>query len=71
MVSPLTLPHNCHSATICAVELTLDNDTKAIIISCYLPQSVDAHSLTCASLAQLPHTLPHSLIILGGDLQGR
>jgi hypothetical protein len=70
LVSPLTLPHTCHSATICAIALTLDNNTKATIILCYLSQTVEAHSLTCAALAQLPHTLPHSLIILGGDLQG-
>jgi hypothetical protein len=71
LVSPLTLPHTCHSATICAVGLTMDNDTKAAIIySCYLPQAVEVHSLTCAALVQLPHTHPHFLIILGDDLQG-
>jgi hypothetical protein len=70
LVSPLTLPHTCHSATICAVELTLGSGTNAAIISCYLPQTVDAHSLICAALAQLPHTLPHFLVIMGGNLQG-
>jgi len=70
LVSPLTLLHTCHSAKICSVELTLDNCTKATIISCYLSQTVEAHSLTCAALTQLPHTLPHSLIILGEYLQG-
>ena len=69
-MSPLTLPHNCPKAIICVVELTLFNGTKEVIISCYLPQTVEAHSNTCAALAQLPHTLPHPLIILGGDLQG-
>jgi hypothetical protein len=68
-MSPLTLPHTCHIAPICAIELSLDNGTKAAIISCYLSQTVEAHSLTCAALAQLPHTLTHSLIILGGDFQ--
>ena len=38
---------------------------QATIISCYLPQTVEAHSLTCATLAQQPHNLPHSLIIFG------
>ena len=46
LVSPLTLPHTCHNATKCAFELALDNGIKAPIISCYLPQKVDAHSLT-------------------------
>ena len=68
LVSPLTLPHTCHRATVCAVELTMDNGTKAAIISCYIPQTVEAHSLTYAALAQLPRTLTHSLIILGGSL---
>ena len=67
---PLTIPHNCPSATIRAVELILFNGTKAAIISCYRPQTVEAHSHTCVALAQLPHTFPHPLIILGGDLRG-
>ncbi len=61
---------NCPSATICALELTLLNGTKEAIISCYLPQKVEAHSATCDAVSQLPHILPHSLIILGGDMQG-
>jgi hypothetical protein len=70
LVSPLTLSQKCPSATICAVELTLHNSSKVAIISWYLPQTVEAQSNTCDALSQLPHTLPHSLIILGGDLQG-
>jgi hypothetical protein len=70
MASPLTLPHTCHSATICEVELTLNNGTKAAIIYCYFPQSIETHSLTCGALANLPQPLPHSFIIIGGDLQG-
>ena len=65
-VSPLILPIDCPGDN---VELTLFDGTKAAIISCYLPPTVEAHSNTCATLAQLPHTLPHPLIILGGDLQ--
>ena len=70
LVCPLTLPINCPRATTYVVELTLVYGTKAAIISCYLPQPVEAHSNTCAILAQLPHTLSHPLIILGGDLHG-
>jgi hypothetical protein len=69
LVSPLTLPQTCLSATICAVELRLPNTTKVAIISCYLPQTLEAHAITCNALSQLSHTVPHSLIILGGDLQ--
>ena len=67
---PLTRPQTCPSATTCAVGLTLLNGTKATIVSCYLPQTSEAHSINCDALSQLPHTLPHSLVILGGDLQG-
>ena len=70
MVSPLTLPQTYPSATSCAVELTLLNGAKAAIVSCDLPQTLKAHAITCDALSQLPHTLPHSLIILGGSLQG-
>ena len=65
LVSPLNLPRNCRSATTCAVELTFFNGTKAAIISYYLPQMVEANSITCDAMSQLPHSLPHSLIILG------
>ncbi len=70
LVSPLTLPQNCPRATTCAVELTLLDGSKAAIISCYLPQTTEAHAVTCEAQSQLPRTLPHSIIIMGGDLQG-
>ena len=60
-MSPLILPHTCHVATIRAVDITLYNGPKAAIISCYLPQTVEAHSLTCAALAQLYPTPSHIL----------
>jgi len=66
LASPLNLPHNCPSETMCAVELTLLHGDKIAIISCYLPQAVEAHSTTCDALSELKNTLPHSLIILGG-----
>jgi len=69
-VSPLILPHNCPCATTCAVELTLPNGVEAAIVSCYLSQTLEAHVITFDALSQLPQTLPHSLVILGGDLQG-
>jgi hypothetical protein len=69
-VTPLSLPQSCPRATTCAVEITLYDGSKAAILSCYLPQTLEAHAATCAALTQLPGTLPHSLIIMGGDLQG-
>ncbi len=65
-MSPLKLPQNCPRATTCAVELTLLDGSKAAIISCYLPQTTEAHAATCEALSQLPRTLPHSIIIMGG-----
>ncbi len=71
LVSPITLPHNCPIATICAVELTLFNGTKAAIVSCYPHQTIEAHFDTYAALTKLPNTLPHSLIIwMGGPTGG-
>ena len=70
LVAPLPLPQSCPRATTCAVELALQNGSKAAILSCYLPQTVEAHAATCDALSQLPGTLPHSLIIMGGDFQG-
>jgi hypothetical protein len=71
LLSPLTLPHTCLIAPTCVVELTLLNGTKAAIILCNLPHAIEAHAITCDALSQLPHTLMHSLIILGGGgLQG-
>ena len=44
--------------------------SKATIISCSLPQTTEARAAICDALTNLPGTLPHSLIIIGGDLQG-
>jgi hypothetical protein len=52
------------------VELALQDGSRAAILSCYLPQTIEAHAATCAALIELPGTLPHSLIIVGGDFRG-
>ena len=70
MVRPLMLPADCPSTTICAVELTLLTGAKAAFIACYLPQPIEEHAQVCKALANLPHALPHQILILGGDLQG-
>ena len=70
MVRPLPLPANCPITTTCAVELTLQTGAKAAFISSYLPQPLEEHAKVCQALANLPKTLPHQILILGGDLQG-
>ena len=70
MVHTLPLPEDCPSNTTCAVELTLLTCAKAAFISCYLPQSLEAHAEVCKALATLTKTLPHHVLIMGGDLQG-
>jgi hypothetical protein len=42
----------------------------ATIVSCYLPQLAETHTYACEALARLPTSLPHHLLIVGGDLQG-
>jgi hypothetical protein len=70
MVRPLNLPADCPSATTCAVELTLLTGAKAAFIASYLPQPIEEHAQVCKALANLPQTLPHQFLILGGDLHG-
>jgi hypothetical protein len=50
-VTPLSLPQSCPRATTCAVELALQDGSKAAILSCYLPQTVEEHAAACAALA--------------------
>jgi len=69
-VRPLRLPTDCPFATTCAVIITLHPGAKAAIIARRLLQPVDEHERACQTLARLPRTLPHHLLILGGDLQG-
>jgi hypothetical protein len=71
LVTPLPLPLSCPRATICAVELALTDGSRAAIISCYLPQDSEEHAAVCAELTQLPGTLPHPLIIMGGGSSRR
>ncbi len=66
MVHTLTLPEDCPSNTICAVELTLLTGDKAAFISFYLSQPMEAHAKVCNALATLTKTLPHHVLIMGG-----
>jgi len=51
------------------VELALYTCDKATLIACYLPHPVKEHAYACDALARLSTTLPHHLVIVGGDLQ--
>ena len=51
---PLTLLQTCPNVTTCAVELTLLNDTTSAIISCYLPETLETHAITCDALSNYP-----------------
>ena len=63
-VRNLTLPGTCPKVTTCAIELTLHTMTNAVIIVCYLPQTLEDHPQTCKALSRLTNTLPHHTIIL-------
>jgi hypothetical protein len=55
---------------MCVVELTLNDDTRAAIIACYLHYKGEEHANAWRALSKLPTALPHQLIIMGGDHQG-
>jgi hypothetical protein len=67
-VRPLRLPADCPRAIPFAVEITLHSGEKAAVVASYLPQPVEEHGRTCQAFDRLPATLPHHLLILGGDL---
>jgi len=70
LVKSLILPPDCPRTATCAVELALLIGAKAVVISCYLSQSMEEHAQVCRELARLPPTLPQHFPMLDGDVQG-
>ena len=64
------IPTNLPRHLACALEGILNTGNKYLLVSCYLPQDIDAHVEACIALSALPSEYPPHLIILGGDFQG-